>query len=93
MLSRVLLTGDNAEAAKLLKQANPMIQNEEMISVPFIGDLKQMERHMVSEVVKRCGGNKAAAARTLGMHRRTLYRMLYNERENLESRQSIGLEQ
>ncbi|HAH45171.1 MAG TPA: hypothetical protein DCM07_10025 [Planctomycetaceae bacterium] len=27
------------------------------------------------------------------MHRRTLYRMLYNERENLESRQSIGLEQ
>ncbi|HBL48577.1 sigma-54 dependent transcriptional regulator [Gimesia sp.] len=93
VLSRVLLTGDSAEAAKLLKQANPMIQNEEMISVPFIGDLKQMERHMVSEVVKRCGGNKAAAARTLGMHRRTLYRMLYNERENLESRQSIGLEQ
>ncbi|WP_299469366.1 helix-turn-helix domain-containing protein [uncultured Gimesia sp.] len=38
-----------------------------------------MECHMISEVVKRCGGNKAEAARTLGMHRRTLYRILEKE--------------
>jgi two-component system response regulator HydG len=44
--------------------------------VPLVGDLRQIERSIIDEVIRRCGGNKAAAARALGLHRRTLYRLL-----------------
>ncbi len=50
----------------------------EMITVPLAGDLKEIERSVIREVVRRQGGNKAQAARALGMHRRTLYRLLEN---------------
>jgi len=50
----------------------------ETISVPLVGDLKAIERHVIREVVRRHRGNKAAAARALGMHRRSLYRALDN---------------
>ena len=50
----------------------------EMITVPLAGDLKEIERYVIREVVRRQGGNKAQAARALGMHRRTLYRLLEN---------------
>jgi len=50
----------------------------ETISVPLAGDLKEIERHVIREVVRRHRGNKAAAARALGMHRRSLYRALDN---------------
>ena len=46
------------------------------IVVPLEGDLRAMNRFLVREVILRCDGNKAAAARTLGMHRRSLYRLL-----------------
>jgi DNA-binding NtrC family response regulator len=48
----------------------------ETLSVPVAGGLKQIERFLVEEVIRRCRGNKAAAARSLGLHRRTLYRLL-----------------
>ena len=48
----------------------------ETFPVPLAGDLRQIERAIVDEVVQRNGGNKAAAARVLGLHRRTLYRIL-----------------
>ena len=54
----------------------------EMITVPMAGDLKEIERHVIREVVRRQGGNKAQAARALGMHRRTLYRVLENGKPN-----------
>ena len=57
-----------------LKTARP--NPSETVSIPLLGDLKAMECFMIREVVKRHGGNKAAAARALGMHRRTLYRVL-----------------
>lgn len=44
--------------------------------VPMVGNLRQIEREIVEEVIQRSGGNKAAAARVLGLHRRTLYRIL-----------------
>ena len=44
--------------------------------VPLAGGLKQIERAVIAAVLERCRGNKAAAARVLGLHRRTLYRLL-----------------
>ncbi len=43
-------------------------------------DLKIIERSIVSEVINRYNGNKSAAARALGLHRKTLYRILEDER-------------
>jgi DNA-binding NtrC family response regulator len=48
----------------------------ETLPLPLAGGLKAMERWIIEEVIRRCRGNKAAAARALGLHRRTLYRML-----------------
>jgi len=48
----------------------------ETISVPLVGGLKAIERCVVGAVIERCRGNKAKAARLLGLHRRTLYRLL-----------------
>jgi two-component system response regulator GlrR len=50
--------------------------DSEMISVPLAGGLKDMELALVNEMIRRCRGNKAAAARALKLHRRTLYRLL-----------------
>ena len=50
------------------------------IEVPLSGNLRSIEGHLVREIVRRHGGNKAAAARALGMHRRTLYRILQHDK-------------
>jgi len=50
--------------------------DSESISVPLAGGLKHMELALINEVIRRCRGNKAAAARALRLHRRTLYRLL-----------------
>jgi DNA-binding NtrC family response regulator len=50
--------------------------DSETIPVPLAGGLKHMELVLVNEVIRRCMGNKAAAARALRLHRRTLYRLL-----------------
>lgn len=41
--------------------------------------LEDVERAHVRKVLEACGGNKAQAARTLGINRRTLYRKLEEE--------------
>lgn len=46
------------------------------VTVPLTGDFQGIQRKIVEEAVIRFDGNKAAAARALGMHRRTLYRVL-----------------
>jgi DNA-binding NtrC family response regulator len=51
----------------------------ETFPVPLVGGLRQIERSIIDEVIQRCGGNKAAAARALGLHRRSLYRILKEE--------------
>jgi DNA-binding NtrC family response regulator len=51
----------------------------ETISVPLVGGLKEIERCVVGTVIERCRGNKAKAARILGLHRRTLYRLLQEQ--------------
>jgi len=44
--------------------------------------LEEIERRHVLQVLAAARGNKAAAARTLGLHRKTLYRKL--ERYGME---------
>lgn len=61
--------------AELLSPPKPA-RHDNMISVPFTGGLKAMERAIVSEVIDRLHGNKSAAARTLGVHRKSLYRIM-----------------
>lgn len=53
-----------------------MLRGMNTITVPFVGDLKVIERAIVAEVINRAHGNKSAAARSLGLHRRTLYRII-----------------
>jgi DNA-binding NtrC family response regulator len=55
------------------------------LCLPMAGGLRAMERWIIEEVIRRCHGNKAAAARTLGLHRRTLYRMLEDGGLSLET--------
>ena len=50
----------------------------ETTAVPLTGGLRRIERYIIDSVIKQCRGNKAAAARVLGLHRRTLYRLLEN---------------
>jgi two-component system response regulator AtoC len=64
-----------ARAAELLTPAR-LPRSANTITVPFAGDLKRIEQSIVMEVINRFQGNKAAAARALGLHRRTLYRIL-----------------
>jgi len=67
-----------AKLAQLLGDFVPQ-SDADRISVPLLGDLKKIERAVIEAVIERCRGNKAAAARALGLHRRTLYRILQDE--------------
>jgi DNA-binding NtrC family response regulator len=88
----VLLTdGDEIgpmQITELLGEAAPR-NDSETISVPLIGGLKEIERAVVAAVIQRCRGNKAEAARVLGLHRREVYRIL--QRKASEKEDSIPL--
>ena len=53
----------------------------DVIAVPLAGNMKEIERHLIKQMIVRCKGNKAEAARRLGMHRRTLYRVMNRDAE------------
>ena len=58
--------------------------DSEMTPIPLAGTLREIERRVVEEVIQRCRGNKAAAARSLGLHRKTLYRILNGDEADPE---------
>jgi DNA-binding NtrC family response regulator len=74
----LLAEGDEIGLDSLPESLRKRQQSEtgETVSVPLTGNIKEIERNVIREVIDRCHGNKAAAARSLGMHRRTLYRLL-----------------
>jgi DNA-binding NtrC family response regulator len=80
VVTRAMILADGPEigpvhvAESLGREPSPA--SAEMISLPLAGGLKEMELAVINEVLRRCRGNKAAAARSLGLHRRTLYRLL-----------------
>jgi DNA-binding NtrC family response regulator len=69
--------GPAAISHSLAKAVSPPAS--ETLAVPLAGGLKQIERAVIAAVIQRCRGNKAAAARVLGLHRRTLYRLLEDD--------------
>jgi DNA-binding NtrC family response regulator len=79
LIARALLPKDDRGFERILihhVSAPATVPSCDMVSVPLVGDLRTIEQCVIREVVRRCSGNKAAAARALGMHRRTLYRVL-----------------
>ncbi len=50
--------------------------NEDQVSVTFGSGLKQIKKTVVQAALRRYDGNKSAAARALGISRRSLYRLL-----------------
>jgi two-component system, NtrC family, response regulator len=75
---RVLVAGhliDAADLAPMLSSAVPeVVSAEEPLSLPEA--LARLERTMIADALARSGGNRAEAARRLGIHRQLLYRKL-----------------
>jgi DNA-binding NtrC family response regulator len=90
----VLLARDEeigpAELEQSLGEAAPRGESE-TISVPLAGGLREIERKVIETVIERCRGNKAAAARALGLHRRTLYRILQDETQGKKNAAALPL--
>ena len=85
VIAHAVVVTEGAEIAKAFRRrgsqrsALPAVAQRRH-SVPLVGGLEdRMERSIIDEVIQRCRGNKAATARALGMHRRTLYRLLEDD--------------
>lgn len=83
VVARAVLLADDeeigrAKVAEAIGEIAPR-SSSDTISVPLAGGLKEIERAVIETVIERCRGNKAAAARVLRLHRRTLYRILQDE--------------
>ncbi len=51
-------------------------RNNKMLSIPIEGDYKMISQAIIAEAIQLARGNKSAAARSLGLHRKTLYRIM-----------------
>jgi two-component system response regulator HydG len=72
----------NQEDVTVLFRKNPRPEPSNKISVSLDGELREIEQYIIREVIRRCNGNKTAAARTLRLPRRTLYRLLKEDAHN-----------
>ncbi|GAH48232.1 unnamed protein product, partial [marine sediment metagenome] len=54
-------------------------QKQDNINYPLSGNLENIEKTIIEEVIKEEKGNKAATARRLGISRTTLWRKLNNK--------------
>lgn len=46
------------------------------VTVPLCGNYDEVQRKLIQATIQRFAGNKTAAAKALGLHRRRLYRLL-----------------
>ena len=68
-------------------QSRGVIQNEVQMNQPIIGKgvtLEEAEKQLIIRTIKECSGNRTAAAKKIGISRRTLHRKLH--RYGLEGR-------
>ncbi len=77
----LLTDGDEITPVQVRELLGDVVSRDdaETISIPLIGGLKEIECAVVAAVIERCRGNKAEAARVLGLHRRELYRILQHK--------------
>lgn len=80
----------NRDDVTVLFRKNPLPKPSDEISVPLGGELREIEQYILREVIRRCHGNKTAAARTLRLPRRTLYRLLKGNAHNENGISSPG---
>jgi len=71
--SEVHMTEGQAGAAATARNGSPAAEASPIAASPKLEDL---ERAHIMQILEREHGNKARAARTLGIHRRKLYRLL-----------------
>jgi len=81
VLQRAILSGkpspiEASDIEQLLLDNRALATTTETITVALEGDFKDIQRGIIREMIHRCSGNKAAAARSLGLHRKTIYRIL-----------------
>ena len=83
VVARAALVSEDGEIGRteIVESLGPIAPrgDSDTIPVPLAGGLKGMERSIIEAVIERCRGNKAAAARVLRLHRRTLYRILQDD--------------
>ncbi len=66
-----------AEGAHLtVRDLGLLVPEQRPPDAPAPGSLAAVERDHIAQVLEQCGGNKAQAARRLGLDRRSLYRRL-----------------
>ena len=61
-------------------QSRGVIQNEVQMNQPIIGKgvtLEEAEKQLIIRTIKECSGNRTAAAKKIGISRRTLHRKLH----------------
>ena len=61
-------------------QSRGIIQNEVQMNQPIIGKgvtLEEAEKQLIIRTIKECSGNRTAAAKKIGISRRTLHRKLH----------------
>jgi len=54
-------------------------QKQDNINYPLSGNLENIEKNIIKEIINEEKGNKAATARRLGISRTTLWRKLNNK--------------
>ncbi|MBK8594729.1 MAG: nitric oxide reductase transcriptional regulator NorR [Holophagales bacterium] len=57
------------------REEPPVSAGEGLPGGPLREQVEELERKLIREAVERCGGNQAAAARELGMHRANLHHL------------------
>jgi DNA-binding NtrC family response regulator len=70
------ITLDDLPGELLAVDAASTSDQEPACLAPEATTLQQLERAHIADVLQRCQGNKTQAARTLGIHRRKLYRLM-----------------
>jgi DNA-binding NtrC family response regulator len=72
--------GESSSAEQDRRRFDPALPAEMTVTVPLVGDFRKISQCVAREALVKFQGNKTAAARALGMHRKTLYRLLQADR-------------
>jgi len=75
-IERACLVADGAHLTERDVRAASVQSEDQSSDAPASGTLAALERDRIAQVLAACAGNKALAARRLGLDRRSLYRRL-----------------